>query len=101
MRYVRPRLKWFIERMIDKLTVKENLKKSDWRDDSVKVCFERLKNEVAELEEAIKQLDWLETTRGPRLRQVKEAVILECADVSNTSMMLADKVSQIEERYGQ
>lgn len=74
---VLPRLAWFRSRMIEKLALPKNQAKGDWRLESRADLFTGLLQEVAELA-ATDPAD-------------ARAVALECADVANRAMMIADK----------
>lgn len=67
---------WFADCMVYKLSL--NLNKKHWREVSNEYLLGRLKEEVQELEEAIKSGS-------------DEDIIHESADVGNIAMMIADK----------
>lgn len=62
--------------------LRENEYKGGWVDCSCRQLFERLKEEVTELEEAL--------FKGGTV--YNKEVIKECADVGNFVMMIADKI---------
>lgn len=79
----RPAVKWFAERMERKLLANDH--KGGWRDCDLQYLSVRLTQERKELFDAIASKD-------------AERIINECADVSNFSLMLADKFGN---NYGQ
>lgn len=69
-------VQWFAGRMLDKMGV-HSRKGVTWREEKASWLLERLGDETLELKDAIESRD-------------KEAIIKECADVANFTMMIAD-----------
>jgi len=74
--FLRPSVKWFAERM--EQTLRKNDHKVGWGKCDLQYLSMRLTQERKELSEAIASKD-------------AERIINECSDVSNFSLMLADK----------
>ena len=72
---------WFADKMERKLS-ENDISKSDWRAESSRFLLGRILGEVHELQEAL-------SDGSP------EDVILECADVANIAMMIADNHKDI------
>lgn len=72
---IRPALLRFAESMEERLCANDH--KGGWNDEATIYLFRRLKEEVGELEEALK------TGSGDEIRH-------ECADAANFAMMIAD-----------
>jgi NTP pyrophosphatase (non-canonical NTP hydrolase) len=82
---MRESVKWFAEKMEQKLQKHDKKKGPDgWLNEDISWLIDRLKEEVNELEEKIFDFDYSE----------KETLKLinECADVANFAMMIADCV---------
>jgi NTP pyrophosphatase (non-canonical NTP hydrolase) len=77
--------------MVKKL--RENRHKGGWRQDGPTRLLERLKAEVVELEEAVKEWQSGKMAGHPLALQ---AVALEAADVANFAGMVADSVGALE-----
>ena len=75
-------VKWFSEEMENKLN--ENDDKGGWRDCKTSYLLKRLKEETAELEEAL--LDKAEALK----------ILSEAVDIANFAMMIADN-AEVEE----
>jgi len=90
----RDAVNWFAEKMEEKL--KENDHKGGWYKCEVEWLFKRLKQECDEFENLYNQRLWSMQGRSASenisLRDVSdEAMVKECCDISNFSMMIADK----------
>jgi len=85
MNIVNPRLDWFVNQMRVKLARPKNVAKSDWRKMTMQELFARIKDEVAELEEA------LSNHAHDMDEDSLEGVLSECVDVADFCMMLADR----------
>ncbi|EJR71386.1 hypothetical protein JDS76_26155 [Bacillus cereus] len=83
---MREEVKWFAEQMESKL--QENDHKGGWKDCDLQWLVKRLKEEVNELELALKDFPI-------SFNEYSENVIKESADVSNFSMMIADIVNKM------
>ncbi|MBK5428546.1 hypothetical protein ACTFRP_31475 [Bacillus cereus group sp. MYBK234-1] len=83
---MREEVKWFAEQMESKL--QENDHKGGWQDCDLQWLVKRLKEEVNELESALKDFPI-------SFNEYSENVIKESADVSNFSMMIADIVNKM------
>lgn len=84
---VNARLSWFEREMQKKMSLPENRKKSDWREDTLGDIFRALDVEVKELATAL-------DSGAP-----EKAIIEECADVANFAFMLADLARfQVQEK---
>ncbi|MEG7342529.1 hypothetical protein V6E27_28690 [Bacillus cereus] len=83
---MREEVKWFAEQMESKL--QENDHKGGWQDCDLQWLVKRLKEEVNELESALKDF-------SISFNEYSENVIKESADVSNFSMMIADIVNKM------
>lgn len=75
---------WFAKRMEEKLRVYDG-EKPGWSGDDINTLFEHLINETNEL--------FNELNEG--LLDI-ERIIIECADVANLAMMIADNHNSIE-----
>lgn len=75
----REELEWFVSKMEAELSLSKNMAKSHWRDANLPWLIEQLLGEVVEMEH--------ELCVGK-----SEKVILECADIANRAMMIADFV---------
>lgn len=73
---LRPAVLWFAEQMQKKLILNDH--KGGWKRCYHRYLFERLKQEVSELEQALDATD------------NQDEVIMEAADVANLAMMIAD-----------
>lgn len=89
MSIVDPRLKWFVGRMRQKLALKKNQAKSDWRGLSTTTNMNAISDEMNELANAYDAFD------DSRPGVMRQQVIDECADVANRAMMLADQVKNM------
>lgn len=75
----REELEWFVRQMRAKLSLPRNMAKSHWREANLPWLIEQLHDEVVEMDH--------ELSVGN-----SQEVILECADVANRAMMIADFV---------
>ena len=84
------RTRWMAERMAGALLRNHDLKgKGDWREDaSLRGLFLGLVGEVGELSKAV--AGWLYTPPEAQTPETSLAVVLECVDVANYAMMIAD-----------
>ncbi len=73
-------IRWFGQKMLNKLA-KNKHKGFLWRSDNADDLFERLMDEVTELEEVLDSGN-------------KEKIISECSDVANFAMFIADKAER-------
>lgn len=70
-----------------KYKLNQNLEKDMWHNDSIDHLFSKLELEIAELCTEVKLHDYgTEDLQAKRL----ENIILECADVANFAMFIAD-----------
>lgn len=76
----------FSQVMREKLS--ENLHKSGWHDSSTAYLIGRLKEELVELEESLIKLD----AENNEVNRWESS--LECADVANFAMMIADNLTR-------
>ena len=81
MQSIRPSLQWFAARIENELC--ENDHKGGWKKCTHSWLLSRLKEEVAELEEALQKPD------------NQEHVISEAADVAAFAMMIADLAGEL------
>ena len=72
-----PALDRFVNVMRAKLAKPENIAKPHWRQCDLQFLVQRLEDEVQEMKEAIDEGS-------------KKSIRLECADVANFAMMIAD-----------
>lgn len=91
MNIVEPRLEWFVGVMRQKLSMPKNVAKSDWRRLSISDNIQGINGEVLELILAY-------GTRPIPTKNEIDAMILECADIANRAMMLADQLHDMMER---
>lgn len=87
MKIVEPRLRWFVKIMRKKLAMPKNVAKTDWRELSILKNIRGIKDEYNELIQA-----W--TFAVPSNDEI-DAMILECADIANRAMMLADQLNEM------
>lgn len=76
-------VEWFGEQMIKKLEA--NINKRHWFRTSYAYHFDGLKEEVKELEELL---------QDDKVPYKHKEIILECADIGNRAMMIADKAKK-------
>ncbi len=81
---VRPAVQWFAVQMEKKL--RENDHKKHWSECSVDYLYDRMDQEVVELDRALLEVE--------RTGNGKEEVIFEAADVANFAMMIADNMRE-------
>lgn len=72
-----------------KYKLRLNNHKGHWKDQHVVALFKKLEHEVAELEDALQDLD-VDRLNGKDLL----AVVHECADVANFALMIADNAKR-------
>ncbi len=78
--------------MKQKLALPKNQKKSDWRELTLRENMNAIRDELLELEQ-----EWDKINR-PFPTGTITGMILECADVANRAMMLADMLRMIEKK---
>ena len=80
---------WFAGRMQAKIA--DNKRKGDWKYLSFQYLYERFREESEELRQVLSRLE-----SGKYGDDIWESVIQECIDTANFSMMIADKMRQIQ-----
>jgi hypothetical protein len=92
MDVVRPRLKWFVKEMDRRLALPKNQAKGDWRDPEACSLESLVDHAASELEELRDELPFKEAVVPEDLTEKEaERIIREAADLSNMSMMIADR----------
>lgn len=86
---MRPAVKWYGDRMEDKLIANDG--KHDWNDTDLDYLYNRLLQEVVELRDAIRDYQTWRSSIASSTAVIE--IVREAADVGNFAMMIATKVA--------
>ena len=89
MRWMRPRLDWFVDRVRGRLALSRNQVKSDPRFEDLETLRKAVTRELKELDEELSRIAWPNNAGNPAAHRA----IDECADAAATLAILADAIA--------